>query len=250
MIVYGGSDGEEGSYLMRPRLLLATVLLLASATAGEPRLRILFVGNSLTAANDLPSMVQRIGEVDGRRIEVRSLVAPNYALADHLASPDLARTLQRGWDVVVLQQGPSSLPESREALRRDARAFAGMTPDGARIALLMAWPPRGRAAHWDAVSESYRLAAEDVGGILIPAGEALRHVDPESSIEVFAADAFHPSPAGTYLAALTVYRTLTGRLPDACARAGVAERIAGRGLGLTAGQLRSLVRAAGTDGAP
>lgn len=226
------------------RFLFAILLTGVSVFAETaPPLRILFVGNSLTYANDLPGMVQRLGELDGRRIEVRALTAPGYALEDHLASKELARALGRGWDVVVLQQGPSSLPESREALRRDARAIARLAPERSRIALLMVWPPRARVAYFDDVAASYRLAAEDVRGVLIPAGEALREAGEDPSIALFAADGFHPSIAGSYVAALTTYRAVTGRLPEGCDRPAAARRVAGRELDLTAAQLQRAVAA-------
>ena len=69
------------------RFLIA--LLLAVPVYGAD-LRILFIGNSLTYINDLPSMVRRIGEIDGREIETTMVAAPNYSLEDHLMSQRMA----------------------------------------------------------------------------------------------------------------------------------------------------------------
>jgi hypothetical protein len=45
-----------------------------------------------------------------------------------------------------------------------------------------------------------------VDGLLLPAGEALRAVRAAApSIELFDTDQFHPSPAGSYAAALVIY---------------------------------------------
>jgi hypothetical protein len=46
---------------------------------------------------------------------------------------------------------------------------------------------------------------------LFPAGEALRDVHAEGRIALFAADQFHPSLTGTYLAALVIIGSLTQR---------------------------------------
>ena len=113
----------------------------------------------------------------------------------------------------MLQQGPSSLPESRVLLRDYAKRFAGEAKNaGARTALYMVWPAKARERDFDAVSESYALAAEDADGVLLPAGDAWRDAwrhDP--SLELYAEDGFHPSRLGSYLAALTIWRGLSGQ---------------------------------------
>jgi hypothetical protein len=59
------------------------------------------------------------------------------------------------------------------------------------------------------VSESYRLAARDVDGLLLPAGDAwLEAWKRDAGLQLYGPDAFHPSQAGTYLAALTIVGTL------------------------------------------
>ncbi len=65
----------------------------------------------------------------------------------------------------------------------------------------------------------YAHAAQDVGGLLVPVGEAWRAAwRRDESLGLYGADGFHPSPIGTYLAALVFFERLTGRpavgLPD------------------------------------
>ena len=230
------------------RRLIAILVLSAPAflSAEQPQpLRVLFIGNSLTYANDLPAMVARIGSLDGQAVEIRVLARPDASLEDHIASRELRKLLSGRWDWVVLQQGPSSLPESRTALRRDAKKIASLARSPARIALLMVWPPRSRARAWDQVTASYRLASEDVDGVLIPAGEQLRAaLDSDPSIPLLSSDGFHPSVAGTYLAALATWRALTNHIPPECAELSTARLIAAAPLGLTGGQLRTVFEAA------
>ena len=101
---------------------------------------------------------------------------------------------------------------SRVLLREYARRFAGEArAAGARTALYMVWPSKARSRDFDAVSESYALAARDVDGVLIPAGDAWREVwrrDPQTAL--YGNDDFHPSVLGSYVAALTVWRALSG----------------------------------------
>lgn len=199
-------------------LLLALVPACGSDPAGpslDPNadLTILFVGNSLTYANDLPGMVGTVAEAAGYHWSTAVVARPNLALQDHWASgiASVIRDLEA--DVVVLQQGPSSLPASRinllewtDTLSRAIRS-AGGTP-----ALLMVWPEVARYSAFDAVRESYRAAAEHVDGFFIPAGEAFRSLhDQHPELEPYGADGFHPSSAGSLAAALTVVRVLSGR---------------------------------------
>lgn len=223
---------------MRRLYALALCGALAVCAAAAPRtpvLRVLFVGNSLTYENDLPGMVKRLAEMNGQRVETAVAAYPNYSLEDHLQDRrTLAVLREKPWDVVVLQQGPSALESSRQQLLRDTRAFAQLlrgVRKPARIALLMVWPSRARSGDSLRVAESYRLAAEAIGGVLIPAGEAWRKS--HTGVELYGADGFHPSEAGTYLVALSVYRALFG----------VAPKVLPGGYELTDAQRRALAAA-------
>ena len=165
----------------------------------------LFIGNSLTYSNNLPATFQRIAASNGRRVITEMIASPNFSLEDHL-NAGIAKALQKQkWDFVVLQQGPSSMDDSRRQLIRDVKAIAALA--SARIAVLMVWPPRERWTALPRVAESHRLAAEAVGGVLIPAGTAIDEALAKK-LKVFEADGFHPSAAGTRVIALAVYRAL------------------------------------------
>ena len=208
---------------------------LASSVAPSP-LRVLFVGNSLTSANDLPEVVEEISRRGGgeRAIETETIAEPDFALEDHWRSGRARKRIERGrFDVVVLQQGPSSLPESRANLIDWTTRFSEIIrAAGARPALLMVWPAESRSADFDRVIASYAAAAESVDGALLPAGLAWRHAWAiDGSLDFYGPDRFHPAPLGTHLAALVVEAALTGRTPYAEARAGVLAQAAARALG-------------------
>jgi hypothetical protein len=207
----------------RTRICIALAAAFALASCGStspnprPDLRVLFIGNSLTYANQLPDMVERLASaVGGATITTESVVFGNYSLQDHWVRGDAIRAIEQGgWDVVVLQQGPSSLPESRALLVQYAEMFAErIRAVGARPALYSVWPERSRAEAWDDVTSSYAAAAQAVDGMLLPAGEAVREArrqDP--TLQLCAADGFHPSALGSYLAALVIYARLTEHSP-------------------------------------
>lgn len=182
-----------------------------------PGLHVLFIGNSLTYANNLPGIVEALA--DSAReplLETRMVAKPDYSLEDHWADGDARRTIESGgWNVVVLQQGPSSLDESRALLLTYAKNFnEPITKVGARPAMYQVWPTVDRAADFPRANESYRLAASAVGGLLFPAGEgwlAAQRIDP--AIPLYAFDGLHPSAEGSYLAALVMYAVLYGKSP-------------------------------------
>jgi hypothetical protein len=211
------------------------ILLLAAASCGstspepgpDPDLRILFIGNSLTYVNDLPGMVRQLGASNAARpVTVASVAFGDYSLEDHWNRGDaLTAIRQGGWDLVVLQQGPSALPESRANLIEWTGRFAGeIRKVGARPAVYMVWPGLNRQAAWASVTDSYAAAAAAARALLLPVGEALRSAyTADPGMPLFDADGFHPLPLGSFGAALVIYAVAADVSPTGLAgRAGVA----------------------------
>ena len=199
-----------------PARTLAVAVALLQVLAGPRTQRVLFIGNSLTAANNLPAMVAAIARQRGEAIECETIAFPDYSLDDHLDRGDAVRAIARGgWSEVVLQQGPSALPESRVLLRAAVRKFdTEVRRAGARTALYMVWPSQARRGDFERVSQSYAMAAADVHALLLPAGDAWRAAwRKDSGLALYGNDGFHPSPMGSYLAALVIYQGLTGQSP-------------------------------------
>ncbi len=204
----------------RLRIVVAVALLVAGlayrAEAQDEGLRVLFVGNSLTYQNDLPGILQALIDSAGLGPSTMARVAfPNFGLEDHWVD-GTARTAisSQRWSIVALQQGPSAT-EGRPSLLEFTERFAPLIIGaGARPALYMVWPSRARAFDFDGVSESYRMAADLVGGLLFPVGDAWRAAwRMDSTLALYGPDGFHPSPSGSYLAALVMFEQITGRSP-------------------------------------
>lgn len=183
--------------------------------------RVLFVGNSLTYVNDLPRTIADLAaSVNDTPLVYRAATQPNFSLEDHWLTGVASAIARDQWEFVVMQQGPSSLPENQVYLRDWAiRLDSAARAAGARSALYQVWPAAQYASSFDAVRESYRAAAVAVNGMFIPAGEAWRAAwARDSTLALYDADAFHPSPLGTYLAALVHFEMLYDRpatdLPD------------------------------------
>jgi hypothetical protein len=215
--------------MSRSRLVRRTVLLMVMASCVPqravipnaptgPGLHVLFIGNSLTYVNDLPAILESLA--DSAReplLETRMVAKPDYSLEDHWNDgAAIAGIRSGGWNVVVLQQGPSSLEASRALLLDYTRLFAAaIAKAGARPALYQVWPTSDRSMDFARANESYRLAASAVDGILFPVGEAwlaAQRLDPSTPLYAF--DGLHPSPEGSYLAALVMYAVLYGKSPE------------------------------------
>jgi hypothetical protein len=202
----------------------------AGAQTGNAPMRVLFVGNSLTATNDLPGRVAALAAAGGRTLEYREVTFGGFSLEDHWNQDDArAAIASRRWDVVVMQQGPSALPESELYLRDWAVRFADEARGaGTRPALLTVWPESYRQSALSDVIVSYRRAAEAARAELFPAGEAwLAAWRCNSKTALYGRDGFHPSRLGTYTAALVLYgRLFKAPLRDRSLRLGVEPRIA------------------------
>lgn len=213
--------GVRQPHRMSAHLLCLLLLLLLTSVAGTgqapaPPARVLFVGNSLTYANDLPAMVATLARTAGKPMHIESVALPDFGLEEHWQQGDARKAIARGgWTFVVLQQGPSALPESRRILIDYVRRFdKEIKASGAKTALYMVWPSQQRRGDFSGVSQSYQAASSEVGATLMPVGDAWREAwAADSKLALYGPDGFHPSPMGTYLAALVIYRQLTGTAP-------------------------------------
>jgi hypothetical protein len=197
-------------------LALLVVSVTTPATAQDEELRVLFIGNSLTYENNLPGILGALIDSAGLGPSNMARVAfPNFGLEDHWDEGTArAAIASQRWSVVAMQQGPSAT-EGRPSLLEFTDRFAPLIQKaGAKTALYMVWPSRARSFDFDGVSESYRMAADRVQGLLLPAGDAWRaawRMDP--TLPLYGPDGFHPSPTGSYLAALVMFERITGKSP-------------------------------------
>src|SRR5262245_35655905 len=179
------------------------------------QLRVLFIGNSLTAVNDLPHVVSTLS---GGRIAYRTVAPGGVSLEDHWALTGARDALDDGaWDYVVLQQGPSTLADSAANLREWTVRWAdAIRAHHARPAVCEVWPDSAFGVRWSfpTVVHSYRQAARAAQATFLPAGEAWQAAWRRNPrLQLYGPDGFHPSRLGTTLAALVIYARLTGTPP-------------------------------------
>src|SRR5208283_2849446 len=73
--------------------------------ASESCTRVLFIGNSYTYVNDLPTTFMNLARAGGHKIEVGMSAQGGWMLADHVKSSDtIAKISSEKWNFVVLQE--------------------------------------------------------------------------------------------------------------------------------------------------
>ena len=108
---------------------------------GAP-LKVLFIGNSFTARNDLPCLIARLAETRDKGLEHRLISAGGASLRTHWNAGEALKAIQGGrYDHVVLQE-QSTLPvKNAKRMHENVRLFdEAIKAAGARTVLYMTGP--------------------------------------------------------------------------------------------------------------
>ena len=190
--------------------------------------RILFIGNSYTTVNDLPSVFASLARSGGHRVESKSAAVDGWTLANHADSLATTAALAASpWDIVVLQE-QSQIPaieEFRQSQMYPAarRLIGSIRNRGARPLFYLTW---GRRDGWpeNALPDYASMQAAIVNGYLAIAADQRVAVAPvgvawatlvtrAAGTPLWQQDGSHPSEAGTYLAACVFYATIFRESP-------------------------------------
>ena len=216
------------------RKLLLVLLLTTTLSAQE---RVLFIGNSYTAANSLPTMVAALASSANQSLICSQQTLGGATFYQHAQSnATYTKLASQSWDYVVLQaqsQEPSfpfgqfqwqTLPyaiELVDSIRSLApcaqpvffRTWGRENGDQANCA---AFPPLCTYEGMDSMlHRHYSLMADTTDAYLSPVGSVWKHIrDTDSTINLYTSDGSHPSLAGTYAAACTFFTMITRMDPN------------------------------------
>lgn len=212
-------------------LFLLSPVLLISQT-----LRVLWIGNSYTANNNLPQLVYNLALSGGDTLIYDSNTPGGATFQNHSVNATTIQKIQAGeWDYVVLQaqsQEPS-FPDNQVQIQTypfAQRLDSMIQANGAcvRTVFYMTWgrkfgdqvncpnfPPlctfegmNNRLRH------AYKFMADENQAIMAPVGMAwAKSWETNNAIDLWAGDNSHPSMAGSYLAASVFYATLFRKNP-------------------------------------
>ncbi|HEY3179902.1 MAG TPA: SGNH/GDSL hydrolase family protein [Casimicrobiaceae bacterium] len=181
--------------------------------------RILFIGNSYTTRNQLPTLLVHLAAAaeHPRHVDVATIFAGGASLRRHWNAGIAQKALgSSAWDYVVLQE-QSTLPvKNPQRYHENVRLFAAeIAKHGARIALYLTWSRQQVPQTQDQITRAVEDIAAEVGARPVPVGpawHAAMHVDP--SLILYEDDGSHPTAAGSYLAACVFLATLFDERPS------------------------------------
>ena len=188
-------------------------------------LRVLFIGNSFTARNDLPGLIARLAAARGIDVEHKLISRGGASLRTHWNKGEAQEAIRGGsYDYVVLQE-QSTLPvKNAERMKENVRLFDEVIrAAGSKTALYMTWARRHAPEAQRAITDAYSSVARETGATLMPVGVAWQSFLRKHDRPVLHdKDGSHPSLAGSYLAACVFLQAFFGQSPR-----GVAEQVPG-----------------------
>ena len=182
------------------------------------------LGNSFTFFHDMPKILSKL-----LGCEVAAHTRGGAYLAEQL-NPETemgARTLkalaEEKWDYVVLQEQSNAPALKRESFMKSARGLCSLIRQaGAKPMMYATWAYRDGTEKlrstgltydelYAALRDAYHVAAEENGALVADVGDAFRDIC--GIVDVYMPDDYHPSPAGSVLAAHVICNAI---LEDAC----------------------------------
>ena len=175
-------------------------------------MKLLFIGNSHTYYNSMPETVLRLLEATGQKTHITMLTEGGKGLVHHAASPATAFNIRcGGYDAVIVQDKSAGFDSA--AFRDGAKAIKEMA-DRAETPffLYMPWAGRTKRNIQEPMTEAYSAFCRAHDCQMAPVGEVFsRILLTESPDLLYHEDGNHASPVGSYIAAVSIFYTITGR---------------------------------------
>ena len=213
-------------------LILFSIHLLYS----QDTKNVLFLGNSYTAVNNLPSLIQQVANSTGDIFTYDSNTPGGYRLKNHATNTTSLNKIQAGnWDYVVLQDQSQfpSFPDAQVAVEvypyaTQLNNLIKQYNPCATTAFYMTWGREngdaGNCGGWppvctyegmdDLLRQRYQIMANDNNGITSPVGAVWRYLRANHpTLNLYSGDGSHPSLIGSYAGAVSFYCTLFRKDP-------------------------------------
>ena len=207
------------------RLGFAAFLFVAAKTVAAASVSVLFVGNSLTYVNDLPNVFKKFAAESSLHVdvEVRSITPGGATFYDHWKRGQAVTALREQHPNFLILQGQSVEPLfASENFCYYARLFKTEADQvQTRTVLFSTWArPASDSFYKDAASggsptqmqtrlnSAYASLAQNIEATLAPVGPGFERAGHNAPTIALLDGTQHPSPAGTYLAAAILFRTI------------------------------------------
>lgn len=216
------------------RLIILALILTSSVSA---QTRVLFIGNSYTGANSLPSLVEDVASSAGYSFSNTSLTPGGATLYQHTQnSATYTAMAAQNWDFIVFQAQSQEPAFPWGQVNYQTLPFADELVDSALSIAPCAQPTffrtwgRKNGDQWNCAAFPplctyegmdsllhlrYRMMADSNDAYLSPVGSVWRYIrDTDTTIELYTADESHPTLAGSYVAACTFFTIFTRQDPN------------------------------------
>ncbi len=178
--------------------------------------KVLFIGNSFTARNNVPELIAQLAEARGRQLQHQLIQAGGASLRMHWNKGDAQKAIQETrYDYVALQE-QSTLPvKNARRFHENVRLFDEVIKSsGAKTALYLTWARQNAPESQPAITQAYTVIGEELGATIIPVGVAWQNFLRKHSHPVLHdKDQSHPTLAGSYLAACVFFAVLFAESP-------------------------------------
>ena len=187
--------------------------------------RVLFIGNSYIYYNNLPQLFAEVAASKGHYVDAEMAVRDGARLLEHAADQEIGKRIREGdWDYVVLQEQSTlggSIADGRlegadiNGFFEAARSLhAAIKASGAQTVFHLTWARKHSPQMLDDLVAAYEQIASELDAEVAPVGKAWAVANAEvPSANLYLADDSHPSSAGSYLSAVTLYATLFDESP-------------------------------------
>jgi hypothetical protein len=199
-------------------------------------IKVLFIGNSYTYYNSMPSLVEQLGCSLGYKIEDDSTTPGGYRFLNHKDSLTTQTKINaRNWDFVVLQnqsQYPGFWPDHvTSGSLPNAQALVDLVHANDPTTEIVYYQTWGREngdvdncgyywmvctyeGHTQALEEGYGIYQAGTGGLIAPVGTKWLSIfeddanRPFSATSLWGGDGSHPTLTGSFLAASVILQQI------------------------------------------
>ncbi len=175
-------------------------------------MKLLFIGNSHTYYNAMPQIVQELFAAVGQKVHVTMLAVGGKNLAYHAASQNALFNIRcGGYDAVIAQDKSAGFEPT--AFRDGAKLLKDMADAaGSAFYLYMPWAARDNRAGQNDMTDTYQRFCRANRCFFAPTGEVFGRLLLSNPAELlYREDGNHATPFGSYVAATTLFYTVTGR---------------------------------------
>lgn len=201
------------------KFLFGLIFLVSSTSytlQSQDTTRVLFVGNSYTYFWNLPQVVQAMAVTQDVPLVTAQSTAGGVNLGQHWRGDRGLSThdkIDHGqWDYVVLQDHSLRTIQARDSLNHFVALWeTKIEKSNAAPLLYLTWAREFNPLMQDPITDGYESIGKQLGIPIVPVGEVwemARLLRPD--IDLYDPDGSHPSALGTYLTALTFYKSLAG----------------------------------------